>query len=287
VLSEIGFGLLAAIGWGTGDFLAKLSSDRIGYLRTALYMQLISAVFLIPFSVPDIPRLWQYPQATAGAVALGIISLIGLLALYKGFQIGKLSIVSPIVSGYPAFTSLFAVLLLAETLSTGRMLGIGVTISGILLISFKSQTTAQPSKPAPASGILYAFGAFVLFGLLYLAMKLVVVILGIWLPILILRWVSAGILGISLLASGRDFSIPGSKPFLVVGFVAVLDTLGNIAFNLGVISGSVAIVATLSGLFSAVTVGLAWLYLRDRFSKYQILGILAILFGVAFIGYFV
>jgi len=287
VLSEIGFGLLAALGWGAGDFLAKLSSDQIGYVRTALYMQFISALFLIPFSIPDIPRLWQYPQATAGAVGLGIISLIGLLALYKGFQVGRLSIVSPIVSGYPTITSLFAVLLLAEMLSTGRILGIVVTISGILLISLRSQTTGHPNKPAPASGILYAFSAFVLFGLLYLAMKLVVVILGIWLPILILRWVSASILAISLIASGRNFSPPSSKPFLIVVFVGVLDTFGNIAFNLGVVSGSVAIVATLSGLFSAVTVGLAWLFLRDRISMFQMLGILAVLGGVSLIGLFV
>ncbi len=287
MLSEIGFGLLAALGWGAGDFLAKLSSDQIGYMRTALYMQLISAVFLIPFSLPDIPRLWQYPQATADAVGLGIISLVGLLALYKGFQIGRLSIVSPIVSGYPVFTSFFAVVLLAETLSTGRILGIAVTMSGILLISFKSKTTEQPDKSGRASGILYAFSAFVLFGLLYLAMKLVVVILGIWLPILILRWVSASILAISLIASSRSFSLPSSKSFLLVGLVAVLDTFGNIAFNFGVISGSVAIVATLSGLFSAITVALAWLFLRDRFSKYQMFGILAILIGVGLIGYFV
>ncbi len=287
MVSEIGFGLLAALGWGTADFLAKISSDRLGYLRTALYMQLVSGVFLVFFSLPDLPRLWQYPLASAGAAGLGVVSLVGLLALYKGFQIGRLSIVSPIVSGYPALTSLLAVFLLAETLPTGRILGIIVTISGVLMISFKSQKASERDKSPMSSGILYALGAFVLFGILYLAIKLVVVILGVWLPIMILRWVSASILAVSLIASGRSFSLPSSSSFRFVGSVAVLDTLGNIAFNLGVISGSVAIVSTLSGLFSAITVGLAWLILRERIAKHQLVGILAILGGVAFIGYFV
>lgn len=287
MVSEIGFGLLAAFGWGTADFLAKISSDRLGYLRTALYMQLVSGVFLVFFSLPDLPRLWQYPLASAGAAGLGVVSLVGLLALYKGFQIGRLSIVSPIVSGYPALTSLLAVFLLAETLPTGRILGIIVTISGVLMISFKSQKASERDKSPMSSGILYALGAFVLFGILYLAIKLVVVILGVWLPIMILRWVSASILAVSLIASGRSFSLPSSSSFRFVGSVAVLDTLGNIAFNLGVISGSVAIVSTLSGLFSAITVGLAWLILRERIAKHQLVGILAILGGVAFIGYFV
>lgn len=286
MLSEIGFGLLAALGWGAGDFLAKLSSDRIGYLRTALYMQLISGLFLIFFSLPDIPRLWQYPQATLGAVGLGIVSLVGLLALYKGFQIGKLSIVSPIVSGYPALTSILAVLLLAETLPSGRILGIIVTISGVLMISYKAQTGTEATKMSQASGILYALGAFVLFGLLYLTLKLVVVLLGVWLPILILRWVSASILAVSLVVSRRNFSPPSLKSFQLVGLVAVLDTFGNIAFNLGVVSGSIAIVSTLSGLFSAITVGLAWFFLRERIAKHQVIGIIAILSGVTLIGYF-
>ena len=283
----MGFGLLAAFGWGVGDFLAKLSSDQIGYVRTALYMQLISGVFLIFFSLPDIPRLWQYPQATLGAVGLGIISLVGLLALYKGFQFGKLSIVSPIVSAYPALTSILAVLLFAEILPNGRILGIIVTIIGVLLISSKAQTTMGSTKPLRASGILYALGAFVLFGLLYLTLKLVVVLLGVWLPILILRWVSASILAVSLIVSRRGFSPPSLSSFQLVGLVAVLDTFGNIAFNLGVISGSIAIVSTLSGLFSTITVGCAWFFLRERISRHQLIGILAILFGVSLIGYFV
>ncbi len=286
MLSEIVYGLLAALGWGTGDFLAKLSSDKIGYLRTALYMQLVSGVFLIFFSLPDMPHLWQYPLATAGAAGLGVISLVGLLALYKGFQIGKLSIVSPIVSGYPALTSLLAVLLLGEALTSMRSLGVVVTISGVILVSVKSKSAAEAKTTSRGSGIVYALLAFAVFGLLYLAIKLVVVQLGVWLPILMLRWVSASILAISMIASGRNFAPPKLDSFRLVGPVAVLDTFGNIAYNFGVISGSITIVSTLSGLFSAVTIGFAWLWLRERLARHQFIGVLAIIGGVILIGYF-
>lgn len=286
MISEIGYGLLAAFGWGTGDFLAKLSSDRIGYLRTTLYMQIVSGIFLIFFSLPDLPRLWQYPAATAGAAGLGIVSSVGLLALYRGFQIGRLSVVSPIVSGFPALTSLLAVIVLGEVLSEGRILGVIVTISGVILVSLQIQKKRAGNTTPLTSGVLYAIAAFVLFGVLYLAIKLVVVPLGVWLPILMLRWVSASVLAISLFASGRSFSFPNSSSFRLVGSVGVLDTLGNIAFNFGVISGSVAVVSTLSGLFSAVTIGLAWVRLRERFAWHQLVGILAILGGVILIGYF-
>lgn len=286
VLSEIGYGLLAALGWGTGDFLAKLSSDKIGYLRTALYMQLVSGVFLTFFSLPDLPRLWQYPVATAGAATLGVVSLVGLLALYKGFQLGKLSIVSPIVSGYPALTSLLAVLMLGETLTPVHGLGVVVTISGVILVSIQSRKAVGAETTPRGSGIVYALLAFAVFGFLYLAIKLVVVPLGVWLPILMLRWVSACILAVSLFASGRSLALPKLDSFRLVGPVAVLDTFGNIAYNLGVIAGSIAIVSTLSGLFSSVTIGFAWVWLRERLAMHQLIGILTILGGIILIGYF-
>lgn len=284
---EVAYGLLAALGWGSGDFLAKLSSDRVGYLRTALYMQLISAVFLLLFSFPDFPRLWQNPLAALGAAGLGVISLVGLLAFYKGFQVGRVSIVSPITSGYPAMTSMLAVVLLNEVISRGRIAGVVLTLVGVILVSVQSQKRTGSSETAVSSGIPYALAAFTMFGLLYFAVKLVVLALGVWLPILILRWVSGSILMVSLLASRRVVSLPSMTSLRNLGLIAVLDTFGNIAFNLGVASGSIAIVSTLSGLFSAVTIGLAWLLLRERVTRHQLVGISAILVGVVFIGYFV
>jgi uncharacterized membrane protein len=62
--------------------------------------------------------------------------------------------------------------------------------------------------------------------------------------------------------------------------------VANVAYNLGVSVGTVAVVSTLSGLFSAVTVLLAFLFLRERLAKHQGLGFLAILVGVSVIGYF-
>jgi len=45
------------------------------------------------------------------------------------------------------------------------------------------------------------------------------------------------------------------------------------------------VVATISGLFSAVTVILAFLVLKERLAAHQIIGLLAILVGVSIIGY--
>jgi uncharacterized membrane protein len=60
-----------------------------------------------------------------------------------------------------------------------------------------------------------------------------------------------------------------------------LDTFAFVAYNVGIVSGSVAIIGTLSGLFSAVTVALATVVLRERLTLPQYAGMGSIFLGVA------
>ena len=52
------------------------------------------------------------------------------------------------------------------------------------------------------------------------------------------------------------------------------------AYRVGIVAGSVAIIGPLSGLFSAVTVGLAAIFLRERLTRIQYAGMAAIFLGV-------
>lgn len=44
---SIAYGLLTALGYGTSDFVAKLAIEKIGYLRSTLYMQIVGSVFIL------------------------------------------------------------------------------------------------------------------------------------------------------------------------------------------------------------------------------------------------
>ena len=68
----------------------------------------------------------------------------------------------------------------------------------------------------------------------------------------------------------------------VVG-VALLDTAANIAYNLGITISLTAVVSVISSLFSAVTVLLAWIFLRERLARWQWAGVAAILVGIVLV----
>lgn len=64
---------------------------------------------------------------------------------------------------------------------------------------------------------------------------------------------------------------------------ALLDTAANIAYNLGIAGSLTSIVAVLSSLFGAVTVLLAWIFLRERLSPWQWLGVITIFLGIVLV----
>src|SRR5260370_40653105 len=111
--------LLTAVTWGGGDLLARFARQRIGTLRTMLYMQLTGFVLLAIF----LPWLggWGHLadgsgwQPWAWGLLAGCINAVSTLALYRSFEIGKMAVGAPLPGRYSGFT-------LALSLFTGRSL---------------------------------------------------------------------------------------------------------------------------------------------------------------------
>jgi drug/metabolite transporter (DMT)-like permease len=126
-------------------------------------------------------------------------------------------------------------------------------------------------------------GAFAGYGVFFFGLAFVVGPLGPVTSATVVRGVGAAVLGILVLA--RRFSV-GRLPrdlWVSIAVIVVLDEVAFVAFNVGVLLGSVAIVGTLSGLFSAVTVGIAAVMLRERLTRIQYAAIGAIFGGVSMI----
>src|SRR5215472_14094849 len=131
-------GLLTALSWGSGDFIARLATHRIGALRCLLYMQLVGFL-LLSLALPWLGGLghladgsgWQ-PWAW-GALA-GFFNAFSSLALYRAFEIGKMAVVAPLSASYPALTLLFS-WLGGEHLPNVRTAGIFFTLLGVMVVA--------------------------------------------------------------------------------------------------------------------------------------------------------
>lgn len=281
--SDLFFGLATAFGYGTSDFVARQASHRIGFVRVLFYLDLIGFAIFGPIALVLENRVWRWSDAWGIVVGLGVLNTFASLFLYRAFEYGVLSVVSPIASSYPAVTAALAIVFLGDRPGIPATAGIVAALGGIILLS---RGGAHPANAPPKDarvGIVSAFGAFAGYGVLYFALKYVVADVGPITATTVLRLVGVLVL---LVFSAAGLLHVGGLPrplWPSLGAMGVLDSLAFIAFSIGILGGSVAIVGTLSGLFSAVTVGLAVAILHERLTRTQLLGVLAVFVGVVLI----
>ncbi len=298
-------GLLTALSWGSSDFLARFATRRIGSLRTTLYMQLVGLVLLTIF----LPRIggwghlfdgsgWQ-PWAW-GALA-GALNGISTLSLYRSFEVGKLAVVAPLSASYPALTVAISVFT-GEHLSVMRATGIAFVLAGVIVVvrgevepgnvepeSVEPDGVAARSRTAPerkaASGVGAAMISAVGFGVLFwLLGNRVVPRVGFASTVWMIRLTSSALTALVIVAMKQPIALrrKDNVSLWLLG-MGVLDTGAFVLNNLGMQLEQVSVVSVLASLYGAVTVLLSTVILREKMSRWQWLGVVAIFAGIALI----
>jgi drug/metabolite transporter (DMT)-like permease len=276
----IALGLTAAFCWGVNDYFVVLAARRTGARRTVLCFHLIAtlALALVVLTAGDL-------AGVSGRQLLALLLLGGLgaasyLAYYRALAVGPISIVSPIVSGYAAVTVILAVLLLGERLNGGQTVAVAVSMAGVLLASTDLGQLRRTRRVA-LTGVVLAvvsmlwIGGFV-FGLSYYTQELG------WLVPIFLGRAFACLFLLAGAVRGAQWPFSGVSPRLVglLALVGLLDTLGYVAFNVGVQHADTALVATASAPYAAIPVIMGVALLRERPALNQWAGVAAVFTGV-------
>jgi drug/metabolite transporter (DMT)-like permease len=286
-------GLSGALCWGVADFLARFASRRVGAYRTLLYMQAFGFVGLCVY------LQWTHGfslitahgwKPWAFGVIAGLLNMIASLALYYSFQIGVMSVVAPVSSSYPALTVALA-LLSGEHIRALRGAGLAATLAGVVLASTSFAANKAESRPdgAPpparlAKGVVWAIVAALGFGFLFWFLGFYVVpVLGSVISVWMIRLTSFAVLGLAAAPARQSIALPrGGVWWLLLG-IGLLDTAAFIFNNAGLHTGQVSVVSVLASLYGAVTVVLAWIFLRERLERSQWLGIVLIFIGIVLV----
>jgi drug/metabolite transporter (DMT)-like permease len=288
------YGLLTALAWGSADMFARFATRRIGTLRTMLYMQLTGFV-LLTLVMPWLGG-WGHLADGSGwrpwawGISVGVLNGGGTLALYRSFEIGKLSIVAPISASYPVLTLLLS-MLTGERLTLARFVGIALAMGGVILVARgetlpgDANTIDAATQPAKARlGVGWALLAAVTFGVMFWLLGIrVVPLLGGAPTVWIIRLTCCCFATLVMLMAGSSMAPPSKKDSPWILGVGLLDTSAYVFNNLGMQLEQISVVSVLASLYGAVTVGLAALILRERVSRLQWLGILSIFAGIVLI----
>jgi drug/metabolite transporter (DMT)-like permease len=269
----IALALTSSLGYGISDFLGGLKSRTLPLLSVLLVSQgsalaIVAIVVIVSGEGPPVEFL-RY------AVLAGLGEAIGVAALYRGLAIGTMSVVAPLGATAPVVAVAVGGVL-GEVPSAAQGAGIALAIAGVVLISTEvDRPTGGPLGPSVVFGLLTALG----FGGFFVGMDAASEGSIPW-ALLAARCTIIAIFGIAFIIRRHPLAVDARElPVLAaIGCLIVSsDTLYAVASTKGLLS----VVAVLSSLYPVVTIGLARVYLNERLSGLQRLGVPATLAGAA------
>lgn len=275
--------LLAALLWGTADYLGGTAARRLPVASVLGVQQLVALVGLVPLAAVigafDEPRAYVLPGIFAG-----LAGMVALAAFYRALATGTMGVVAPIAA-------LGVVVPIALSLQDGerpgpaQLVGMAVAVVGVVLASGPELSGRGRGGAMP----------LLLAGLAALGFGAVLVLVAeasggedgslgaIVMTLLTMRLASVCVLTVLLVAfaptRGVEIGVRrGDLPVLVA--IGVFDVGANGAYALASQSDLVSVSAVLASLYPVATVLLARRFQAELLGGVQLVGVALALVGV-------
>jgi drug/metabolite transporter (DMT)-like permease len=283
-MSSVLFGLAAALSWGVYDFFSRFPSRAVGPLPTVLAVTVSGLILLSAWVLVDghVTIVWSKLWLVA---VTGIAFALGTWALFAAYALGPMSVVAPIVSGYPALAMVFVVAQGARP-SAWQWLAIACVMAGVLF-------TLRGGRHHEASGALTKTEMRIVLGFSALAALGFAVALS-------AGQVAAPIFGdIETVWLSRIFGLfvigpiflrrtpPAPLPWRWLPLLALMGALDVGALAAVAAAGNLPspeFATVVSSAFGTIPVILARVFLKEPISPLQLGGIVLIFGGVAALG---
>ena len=274
-------GLLTAVAYGAADFFGGLSSRRSSVAAVVVCSQATSIVLLglLVAVAPGEPPLLR--DVTYGAIA-GVIGCAGLVLLYRGLAVGRMSVVAPITAVGAAVLPVAWGLSQGERPSAAALAGVGLALVAVVFVSRSPEGEAVVERAAGGRiELVLALGAGCAFGVVFILLGSTSDDAGFW-PLVGARPVSVVVLAVGALVMRQELR-PRREDGPMVAITGVLDISANALYLVAIRSGLLSLVAVLGSLYPAMTVVLARVVLHERLTRGQLLGLALAAAGVALI----
>jgi drug/metabolite transporter (DMT)-like permease len=279
--------MVAAVAYGLSDFWAARATRSLGPITAAFLVNLVvlAAVMAAYVAVPDPGEHATTSATLVRTIGASVLIALGLLAFFKALALGPVSLVSPISSAYPLVTTLMAVFVFHHSLPQGKLLGIVLATTGVMVASGLLQKPARGAHvhgAGPAMALLTALCWGAGYGLIARSLETMSWQLATLIEIAVIVALSGALLvfsddkgGLRSVSAWRRLGDPW-----IVG-AGLLQAVALAALNLGLsLDSSAAVVAALSASYPLLTMALACLHFNERPGVISLCGALVGVGGV-------
>ena len=273
-LAPIVFGLVSAACWGAGDFCGGLATKRTQVYRVIISSQLVSLLLLVILAMATQEPLLPFDQLLLAGAA-GVIGAIGLIALYRALADGQMGVAAPVSAVVAAGVPVIAGSFIEGPPSVSQLLGFGLAFVAVWFISRTGRSAIHWHDLGLPIIAGLGFGTFyVLIGSVGQA--------AVWWPLVAARVGSLTALLMVTLVN-RQPRLVERQSLLLIVLIGVFEVGGNACYILARQAGRLDVAAVLASLYPAVTVWLAWFFLKERMYRLQSIGVLAALAAIVLI----
>ncbi len=277
-------GLIAGFAYGAADFIGGLASRRTSVFPIVGLSQLVGLISLACL-LPLIPA--AHPKASDLLLGLsaGVAGSLGIVMLYRGLAIGRMSVVSPITAVLAASAPVTYGILFGERPTILQLVGVALALVAVILVSLRpsgdqrnadgdheSGRLPAPSQSNDRAGVLEACLSGVGIGAFYILLSRTSHDAGLW-PIVSSRTASTTMIALAALFTGRSLR-PTQASLFPIAATGLLDVAANACYLLATRRALLALAAVLASLYPASTVLLARIILKERFAFVQIVGMM-------------
>jgi len=272
-LATATYGLAAVLAWGTSDFLGGYATRRANAFLFTTVVNIGGLLLMVTLaSATHAP----FPSARSAAwvLAAGVSGGAALAIFYRALSSGRMGLTAPVAAvlsaAIPAVVSMFT-----EGLpSRIAILGFLLAATGLWLIT-RSEDGATPE------GIGLAVFAGIGFAGFYLCVRQAGDAPALWIATLTRTGALLITATVVLLSwNFRDITAAGLRWGVLTGCI---DSLGTILFVRASQTGRLDEAVVISSLYPAVTVLLARVFLKEHFTRWRFVGLLAALAAVPMI----
>lgn len=278
---SIFLGICGMFGWGIYDFLGGVFSKKIGSFKSLFWSQLagLISILLLAFIFKteiniSILAIILFPIAS-------IVYSAGYLFFFKGFEKGNVSIIAATMNLWAVFTMLFAFIFMGQRLTTTQTIGVFMIIAGATLASIDWSGIGN-QKLRLSLGVKEAFlGAF-FFGVFWNISEIISEEIGWLLTTLIVKFgIAIFLLVFSFTVKQEigliNISTKTKNMILLMGIIEV----GAVALvNYGLTIGDAILITPIASALSVATIMLAVIFLKDKVSKFQGIGVCMAIVGI-------
>jgi bacterial/archaeal transporter family protein len=278
---SIVLGIGGMLGWGIYDFLGGVFSKQIGSFKSLFWSQLagLGSILLLAFvfktetSIPVLAVI-LFPIAA-------IVYSAGYLFFFKGFEKGNVSIVAGTMNLWAVFTMLFAFIFMGQRLTTTQTIGVFMIISGATLASMEWGSIRNQGFQLSLGVKEAILGAF-FFGIFWNISEIISEEIGWLFTTLLVKFGIAVFLLIFSFVVKQEVGLKNNstKTKYVILFMGIIEVAAVALVNYGLTIGDAILITPIASALSIVTITLAVIFLKDKISRLQGLGITMAVIGI-------